>query len=215
MARPYGCRAAPRAGSSRDRRSGCRAPARCRCRPSGSSGPDAGRRCHAPAALRVLSPLPPARGSLPNSWNSRMKVRLLLTALLLVLPACKGDSTGGEPEIVALLLMPDDRTLAVGETLQLTAVVRDDTGEEPEADVLAETAWSSDAPGVAAVNAQGVVTGVAPGTANIRAELEDQSSTVLVTVAAAPPPCTNPAAVRSLAIGQSVVLGGIAAATIC
>ena len=144
-----------------------------------------------------------------------MKARLLLAALLLVLPACKGDSTGGEPEIVALLLMPDDRTLAVGESLQLTAVVRDDTGEEPAANVLAETTWSSDAPGVATVNGQGVVSGVAPGTANIRAQLEDQTASVLVTVAAAPPPCSNPAAVRSLAVGQSVILGGIAAATVC
>ncbi|HEX2207814.1 MAG TPA: Ig-like domain-containing protein [Longimicrobium sp.] len=145
-----------------------------------------------------------------------MKRLLLLSAVaLLALPACENDPTGGNPDIVSVQLMPEDRTLSVGETLELEITVRDEDGESPTQNELAKVAYSTDDPAVATVSATGVVTGVAPGQANIRAELEGVAGTVRVTVAAAPPGCGTASAVRSLPVGGSVTLGGIEAATVC
>lgn len=134
---------------------------------------------------------------------------------LLALAACERNSTGVEEEVATVQVMPDQRVLAVSETLQLTATVRDQGGEAPSDDRMAELAWSSSNTGVATVSSAGVVTGMAPGTAEIRASLEDVSGVVQVTVAAAPAACSTPAAVRSLEVGAGVVLGGVQAATVC
>ncbi|HEX2203483.1 MAG TPA: Ig-like domain-containing protein [Longimicrobium sp.] len=139
--------------------------------------------------------------------------RLLLAALpaALLLAAC-GDGPTGTAAVASVSLAPDGRTLAVGETLALEAVVRDVRGgapEDPEVD------WSSDAPGVATVDAQGVVTAVAVGTANVRAEVDGKSASVRVAVAALPPECGPGGAVRSLAVGEAAVLGGVSAHRLC
>jgi Bacterial Ig-like domain (group 2) len=136
-------------------------------------------------------------------------------AALLAFSACERSSTLAEQDVASVQLMPDERVLAAGETLQLQAVVRDEGGEEPSASRLEALAWSSDNAGVATVNADGLVTGVAPGTATIRGVLEEVSGTVRVTVAAAPAACGAPGTGRSLEVGGSVILGGIQAATVC
>jgi Bacterial Ig-like domain (group 2) len=135
-------------------------------------------------------------------------------AALLALAACEHSPSGGDAGIASVQLMPDARVLAVGEAMKLEMVVRDDDGEEPTSR-LDEVQFSSSNPGVAQVSAAGMVTGTGVGTATITAELEDVSGSIQVTVAAAPAPCSTPAAVRSLELGASVVLGGIQAAVIC
>ena len=75
--------------------------------------------------------------------------------------------------------------------------------------------WSSDNASVATVSGAGVVTGVAPGTANIRAEVEGVAGTVRVTVAAAPAAACAPSALRQLAVGAGITLGGVQASTVC
>ncbi|HEX6369383.1 MAG TPA: Ig-like domain-containing protein [Longimicrobium sp.] len=143
--------------------------------------------------------------------------RLLLVpaAALLALSACERNPTGGNAEVVSVQVMPDERTLSVGETLELELTVRDEDGEAPADEDLAEVVWSTDNASVATVSATGVVTGVAPGQTTIRATLDDVAGSVRVSVAAAPPGCTAAGAVRSLAVGASVTLGGIEAATVC
>jgi hypothetical protein len=142
--------------------------------------------------------------------------RLLLVpaAALLALSACGRDSTG-PADVASVQVMPDERTLSVGETLELELTVRDEDGELPSTNKLAEVKWATDNPSVATVSTTGVVTGVAPGQATITAQLDDKSGSVKVAVAAAPPPCTAAGAVRSLAVGGSVTLGGIEASTVC
>ena len=142
--------------------------------------------------------------------------RRLATLLVLaaVLGACDRNPAGGGSAIAAVLLMPDERVLAPGETLALEATVRDRGGEQPSEARLGKLAWSSDAPGVATVSG-GQVTAVAPGSATIRAELDGVSGSVQVTVAALPPECDQPGAVRSLAVGEAVTLGGAQASRIC
>jgi hypothetical protein len=135
-------------------------------------------------------------------------------AALVALAACENSPSAGDAGIASVQLMPDERVLAVGETLTLELEVRDDDGEEPTSR-LDEIQYSSSNPGVAQVSAAGMVTGTGVGTATITAELEDVSGSIQVTVAAAPAPCSTPAAVRSLELGASMVLGGIQAAVIC
>ena len=108
--------------------------------------------------------------------------------------------------------MPDERTLAVGETLTLDLIVRDENGGANGAGTVQ---WSTDNPNVASVNVLGVVTGVGPGTATIRAEVEGITGSVRVTVATAPADCAATGALRSLPVGGSVTLGGVTAATVC
>lgn len=139
---------------------------------------------------------------------------LLSAATLLALSGCESP-TAGDPEIVSLQLMPDERTLGVGETLALEITVRDEDGESPSDEELAAVVWSTDNAAAATVSPAGVVTGVAPGTATIRAELEGVAGTVQVTVAAAPPGCGTAGAVQSLAVGAALRLNGVSASTVC
>ena len=75
------------------------------------------------------------------------------------------------------------RALSETETAALTATLQRPNGET--SDVTRTATWSTDAPGVAAVDGQGVVTALAPGSAQVRATLQDITGTTTLTVAAA------------------------------
>jgi hypothetical protein len=139
----------------------------------------------------------------------------LPAAALLALSACNSDGTGAEEEVSTVQVMPDQRVLAVGEALQLSAVVRDAGGEAPSDTRMKDLAWSTDNAAVATVSASGVVSGVAPGTATVRAELEGVAGTVQVMVSAAPAACNVAGSLRSLEVGGSLTLGGVQGATVC
>jgi uncharacterized protein YjdB len=79
---------------------------------------------------------------------------------------------------------PSPGEVQVGGTLQLTATPRDAAGNPLSG---RQVTWESSAPAVATVDANGRVTGVAPGTATIRATSEGQTGTSTVIVTAAPP----------------------------
>jgi hypothetical protein len=141
--------------------------------------------------------------------------RLLLipAAALLAFSACDRSPTDDPSVVVLVQVMPDERTLSVGETLKMQLTLRDEAGEKP-ADSL-DVVWSTSNAGVASVSPQGVVTAVAPGQANIRAELGGVSDEATVTVAAAPAACNAGGTLHSLEVGGSVTLGGVAASTVC
>ncbi|HEX8394534.1 MAG TPA: Ig-like domain-containing protein [Longimicrobium sp.] len=141
-----------------------------------------------------------------------MKRLILFPLAAALLAGCQSDGTGARDNVALVQLMPGDRTLAVGETLPLEVVVRLESGDTP--DSLEDADFRSSAPGVATVDATGKVTGVAPGTAEITASLEGRTGSVLVRVALPPGPCT-PGSARTLAVGEAVVLGGVAASTAC
>lgn len=142
------------------------------------------------------------------------RLLLLSAAAVLALAACESP-TESDPAVVSVQVMPDERTLGVGETLPLELTVRDEEGESPDSTELAQVQWSTSNPAVATVSPRGVVTGVAPGTATIRAELEEVAGSVQVTVAAAPPGCGAAGAVQSLPVGGALRLNGVTAATVC
>jgi uncharacterized protein YjdB len=100
--------------------------------------------------------------------------------------------------VATVTVTPSPTSVAVGSTVQLSAVLRDANGTVLTSRTVT---WSSDNNGVATVNANGLVSGVAAGSATITATSEGKSGTSAVTVTAAgscpqlpsPPPgyCTG------------------------
>ncbi len=93
--------------------------------------------------------------------------------------------------VAAVVITPASRSLQRGETLQLSASLRDAAGA-----VLSGRAirWTSSNPAVATVSAEGVVTAVAGGTASISATSEERTGTADVTIT---PPPAAPADTRA------------------
>jgi hypothetical protein len=85
----------------------------------------------------------------------------------------------------AVLISPAVVTLGVGQTFLLTADVTDPLGQKPSAP---NVNWSSSNPQVATVNANGLISGVGPGTVTISASYQGQEGTALVTVNGVEPP---------------------------
>jgi plastocyanin len=126
---------------------------------------------------------------------SRIPVPMRYTPLLLVLSAavagCGGggaatgpaDNGGTTPAVASVTVTPAGGTVPVGGTLQLNAAPSDADGRTIPG---ASPQWQSDAPTVASVGADGLVTGVSGGTANITATVSSggatRTATALVTV---------------------------------
>ena len=83
--------------------------------------------------------------------------------------------------VAAVRLTPDNATIGVGGTVRLGAVVTDAAGNALTGRTVT---FTSSAPGVARVAADGTVTGVAAGTATITATSEGVSGTATVRVTA-------------------------------
>ncbi len=89
--------------------------------------------------------------------------------------------------VATVVINASSRNIKVGESSSWTAVARDKGGKPLEGRAFT---WSSSAPAIASVTAQGVVTGVAAGTAEIWAESEGKRAPERLTVVAAPAPVT-------------------------
>ncbi len=81
-------------------------------------------------------------------------------------PAAPDDPTDSTPTVTSIIVTPDAAALAVGETLSLAAEASDASGN-----VVAQAtfAWQSSLESVATVTADGLVTAIGVGTANITA----------------------------------------------
>ena len=88
--------------------------------------------------------------------------------------------------VATVEVTPSSASLLVGGTVQLAATLRDSNGAELTGRVVT---WSSDAPAIAAVDASGVVTGIAAGSATVTATREGVSGSAAVTVT--PPPAAG------------------------
>ena len=91
----------------------------------------------------------------------------------------------GGPGVKTVTVTPSTATIAVGATVQLTAAA-----SPPKA--ASSFAWSSSNGAVATVSASGLVTGVAAGTAIIRASAGGVTGSSTITVTASPPPSDDP-----------------------
>ena len=83
--------------------------------------------------------------------------------------------------VASVTVSPATTSVPIGQTSQLTAELRDASGNILTGRVVS---WSSSQSAVAAVNGAGVVTGVSAGTATITATSEGQVGTATVTVVA-------------------------------
>lgn len=110
----------------------------------------------------------------------------------------------GIPSIASVTIQPRSATIQRGTTLQFTAAVTDTSGA---AVTDRAPTWTSTNAAVAIVSASGLVTAVAPGSANITAALDGKSDSVSVAVVAVPVGSVSvlPASV-TLVVGQGTTL---------
>ncbi len=95
--------------------------------------------------------------------------------------------------VASVVVSPTSTSLFVGNTLQLAAALKDAGGNALAGRTVT---WTSSTPAVATVNANGLVTAVAAGSASITATSEGVKGTATVTVTAA----TKPGKVTDLAV---------------
>ena len=107
----------------------------------------------------------------PDPIRSFLVVALSLLGPLLI-TTCGGDG-GTDPVDPSVSLSPTTASLYVGDQVSLTATVTGTSGS---------ASFSSSAPGVATVDASGMVTGVSPGNATITASAGGAAATALITV---------------------------------
>jgi hypothetical protein len=118
-----------------------------------------------------------------------------LTILLLAAWAC--DSATGSEEVGSISLGSVDTELIVGSKLQLVATVLSPSGSVISGHPVS---WSTSNPDVASVSASGLVTALAVGSTNVRAESVGRSASVTLTVR--PGECTAGESVGSVSMGQ-------------
>lgn len=99
--------------------------------------------------------------------------------LTLALAACGDGPIAPSRPVASVQVRPDTATRPTGATVQLSATVRDTAGAELDGHPVT---WSSSRPAVAAVDEDGRVTTIAPGTAVITAVAEGKSGSSLLTV---------------------------------
>src|SRR5439155_1438945 len=85
--------------------------------------------------------------------------------------------------VASVGVAPGSATMQAGQTVQLAATPKDVNGNPLSGRVVT---WASSTPAVATVDASGLVTSVAAGSATITATSEGQSGTALISVTAAP-----------------------------
>lgn len=90
-----------------------------------------------------------------------------------------GDSTGSPAPVATVTVTPNPASVQVGGTVQLTSTLKDADGNELSG---RSVTWSSDATDVATVDGNGLVSGVAEGSANVTATSETKSGAAAVTV---------------------------------
>ncbi|SRR6266851_3888842 len=106
--------------------------------------------------------------------------------------------------VAAVAVTPAAASATVGQAVQLTATPKDSTGAPLSGRTVM---WSSSTPGVATVNASGLVTGTAAGSATITATSETKSGTSAITITVVPVAsvAVSPAS-ASVSAGQTVQL---------
>ena len=101
--------------------------------------------------------------------------------------------------VASVTVTPPSASIESSKTVQLTATLRDASGN---ALTGRPVSWTSLNTAIATVSTNGLVTGVAAGTANVYAASEGKSDTASITVVAPPPP-PPPAPVASVTVTPS------------
>jgi acid phosphatase type 7 len=127
----------------------------------------------------------------------RLAHNLTLAAALTIVLACEDTAptdiqipTSGPGSVQSVVVTPSSAELAVGEQLQLSAKATSQSGQQLGGTSLE---WSTTDSAVADVSSEGIVTGVAAGSAAIVVAAAGKGDTAAITVpAGAPPPGPPP-----------------------
>lgn len=136
---------------------------------------------------------------------NRLSLRAIALTVSALAAACGGSDGPTEPPapvVTSVTVSPPTATLeTAGATVQLQATARDGSGNTVTG---TSVTWSTSATAVATVSTSGLVTAVAPGSANITATVAGVAGSAAVTVPQPPPSqaCENPTTV-TLAAGQA------------
>jgi Bacterial Ig-like domain (group 2) len=123
--------------------------------------------------------------ALAAGWQEALMHRILglsiLGLVLLDLASCGDGGTGTDAPtpVASVTVSLAELTLPVGESQQLTAIMRDQAGNQLDG---RSVTWATTEPTVATVSATGLVTGVGPGAATVTATSEGKSGSVAVSV---------------------------------
>ena len=128
-----------------------------------------------------------------------MHIRRIALGLLLALAACD-ETPVSLPEPAGVAVAGNAMTLVVGDAAPIAAQVVDQNGRVMQG---LTPVFSTDNPSVATVGTDGVVRGMAPGTANVSAVYGGSTATVKVTVTAANVRVAVPAAAMGLVVGDA------------
>ena len=126
----------------------------------------------------------------------RSRVHSLAIITLITLAACK--STADPEPIASVTGLPAVDSIRVGTTRAFTVQLLDKAGNQLSG---RQIAWSSTAPAVASIDANGVVTGVTKGPTTIVAHAGAAAATMSLTVVAAATSVVLAPATSSLAVG--------------
>jgi alpha-tubulin suppressor-like RCC1 family protein len=108
----------------------------------------------------------------------RVRTCALLVGVI-ALAGCGGAGTEPPAPVNSVTVLPNQPTVGLGDTLQLSTTLRGATGTTLRGRAVE---WASDNPDIASVSAAGLVTGEAPGTTSIVATSEGQSGSVTLEV---------------------------------
>src|SRR6266566_1777026 len=131
-------------------------------------------------------------------------LRNVSVAGLVVLAACTLQELAGLlTRVASVLVDPTSSSVAVQQTLQLTATPQDASGAPLSGKAVT---WGTSDVSIATVDSSGLVSGVAVGPATTTATREGKHANAAITVVAAPPPPPpppgNPGAVTNLAVAS-------------
>lgn len=120
---------------------------------------------------------------------------------MLVVAACSASDMNDVPpvEVATVAVSPPASSISIGDHLTLRVVVQNAAGDTlADPDIF----WSVENAAIATVSTDGVVTGAAPGTTRVSANVAGKSGLATVTVAGQPVPNGN-VPVASVAISPS------------
>lgn len=140
-----------------------------------------------------------------------------LTAGVTTLTARSGNISASNtltvnaPVLTAIAVLPISPTIAAGSLLQMTAMGSYSDGFTKDITALAGLSWASSAPGKVSVNAAGLATGVAAGSAVLTASAAGRTGSTTATVPTIAPPA--PTTVVLYPVNDNTIVKGTLNAT--
>ena len=122
---------------------------------------------------------------------------------LLAIVACKGTDITDPSVTTSVLVSSNPNQIAVGETAQASAIVKDQNGDALTGKSIA---WKSLNESIATVTAAGLIKGIAPGTATIQGTVDGITGTATIQVVAPVGACSSGPVDIALAPGEARVM---------